>query len=256
MVLTPADPAGGAWIGPRLAELGSSLGAIVPRGFEAYVRILHPVQVDTAAWVSWADVAARAGTTLEALSPWWRVAGARELHDQVEDEPEEGNLPEHAFRVLVEHLAAESGWDAPCVSAVWHGWGHLHDSGKAMFAWRDDGSPIPEPPKPPVGPYSREVLEGPTLELPAREYFTFACALATADAPCRYDQWRAGDLAGWQSPQLLWPLDRSWCVATEVDYDSTLVGGSLPLIEALHADPRFESFRVEASDAIDYGSAE
>lgn len=252
MVLTPVDPVSGAWVGPRLAEFGSCLGAIVPQGFEAYVRILHPVQVDTNTWVSWADVAVRTGTTLEALSPWWRVAGARELHDPVENEPLEGCLPEHSFAALSELLARESGPDAPCVSAVWHGWGHLHGSARTVFAWADDGSPAPEPPPPPTGPYPSEVLEGPTLELPGREYFTFSCTLATADEPSRHDEWRTGDLAGWQSPQLLWPLDRSWCVATEVDYDSTLVGGPARLIDAVLADPRFEAFRVSATDSISY----
>ncbi len=252
MVLTPVDPESGAWIGPRLAEFGTCLGAIVPRDFEAYVRILHPVQVDTDEWISWADVAARAGTTREALSPWWRVAGARELYDRVENEPPEGCLPEHSFAALIEVLATGSGPDAPCVSAVWHGWGHLHGSTRTFFAWADDGSPVPEPPPPPAVPYPAEVLDGPTLELPRREYFTFACTLATADGPSRYDEWRDGDGAGWQSPQLLWPLDRSWCVATEVDYDSTLVGGPARLIDAILADPRLESFHVAPSDAIDY----
>jgi len=250
MTLRPVDPASGAWIAPRLASFGTCLGAIVPLGFEAYARILHPVQVGADAWVTWADVAARAGTPLAALSPWWRVAGRSDWHDQAGEAPLEGCLPEHSFAALVELLAAGSGPDAPCVSAVWHGWGALNGAGRVFFSWADDGSPVDAPPRPPASPYPPEVLDGPTLALPAREYWTFGCTLATADEPSRYDEWRTGDLAGWQSPQLLWPLDRSWCVATEVDYDSTLVGGPACLVDAILADARLEAFAVSPMDVI------
>ena len=42
------------------------------------------------------------------------------------------------------------------------------------------------------------------------------------------------------SPNLWWPEDRQWFVATDIDLDSTYVGGSEALIEALSNDPRFE----------------
>lgn len=262
MALTPADPAIGGWIGSRLAEFGPRVGAIVPQGFEAYARILHPAQLDAEEWLTWDDVARRAGTTLDAVSAWWRVCGARSVHDAHDhaaldplapdlQAPPEGSLPEHLFGVLLELLAAGSDADAPCVSAVWNGWGYA-GGGRATFGWGPDGEPLRDPPAPPTGPYPAEVLDGPLLSLPQREYYTFACTLATADGPSRYDVWRTGDGAGWQSPQLLWPADRSWCVATEVDFDSTLVGGPEHLITAILAEPRLESFRVSASDTITY----
>lgn len=255
MTLRPTDPAAGDWIAPRLAPFGSCFGAVVPQGFEAYVRILHPVQVAADRWVGWADVAARAGTHVEALSPFWRVAGLTGYREHADAAPLEGNLPEHTFLALTDTLAAESvaGRQTACVAALWHGWGHLHGPGSRSIAWLYDGAPVPDPPAPPAGPFPREVLDGPTLELPGREYWTFACTLATADAPGRYDQWRPGDRAGWQSPQLLWPQDRSWCVATEVDYDSTLVGGSRRLVERVLADARLEAFEVDPADDVVLG---
>jgi hypothetical protein len=53
-----------------------------------------------------------------------------------------------------------------------------------------------------------------------------------------------------QSPNLLWPVDPSWCVATEIDFDSTLVGGSARLIEAVLADPRLEALPVRPDDSL------
>jgi len=53
-----------------------------------------------------------------------------------------------------------------------------------------------------------------------------------------------------QSPNLLWPVDRSWCVATEIDFDSTLVGGSAELIAAVLANPDLEAFPVRPDDSL------
>lgn len=36
-----------------------------------------------------------------------------------------------------------------------------------------------------------------------------------------------------QSPSILWPEDNSWVLATEMDFDSTLVAGSGALIREL-----------------------
>jgi hypothetical protein len=52
------------------------------------------------------------------------------------------------------------------------------------------------------------------------------------------------------SANLFWPADRSWCVATEVDFDSTLVGGDTALIAAILAAPELEVWEVEPSDDL------
>ncbi len=48
-----------------------------------------------------------------------------------------------------------------------------------------------------------------------------------------------------RSPQLTWPSDHAWCVATEVDFDSTLVGGSHDLITAVVADRALEALPID-----------
>lgn len=55
---------------------------------------------------------------------------------------------------------------------------------------------------------------------------------------------------------LFWPGDRAWCVATEIDLDSTYVGGSVELIADLLADPRLEAFPAEVTDDVTAGSDE
>ena len=43
------------------------------------------------------------------------------------------------------------------------------------------------------------------------------------------------------SPNLWWPDDRAWFVATEIDYMWTYVGGPQEVIDAVLADPRLEA---------------
>jgi hypothetical protein len=52
------------------------------------------------------------------------------------------------------------------------------------------------------------------------------------------------------APNLIWPADRSWFVASEVDFDSTLVGGSAKLIEAIVECPELEAWWVEPTDSL------
>jgi hypothetical protein len=51
-----------------------------------------------------------------------------------------------------------------------------------------------------------------------------------------------------QSPNLWWPQDRAWFVATEVDHAWTYIGGSRELIGLLMADKRLEILQTKPSD--------
>lgn len=51
-------------------------------------------------------------------------------------------------------------------------------------------------------------------------------------------------------PNLIWPSDHSWFVASEVDFDSTLLGGDAKLVEAIVNSPRFEAWQMEPTDSL------
>jgi hypothetical protein len=51
-------------------------------------------------------------------------------------------------------------------------------------------------------------------------------------------------------PNLIWPADHSWFVASEVDFDSTLVGGSAELVETIVQCPALEAWQVEPTDSL------
>lgn len=102
------------------------------------------------------------------------------------------------------------------------------------------------------GILSDEISRGPQLELPGREYVLFSAAPAAfADpdwvlgAPWRD---RAAEAHGFapaaQHPNILWPADHAWTLVSEIDYDSTVIGGSAELIAAICADQLLEAAQI------------
>lgn len=212
--VSPAD-----WLVDRTSDR-RGLSGIVPGGYPAYVRICHDAS-GPAGRVTWADVAAATG----------RVGGR----------PSEGDLDQPQLASLVEILAPHTGTADNCWFCLWIGWGWL-SGGPSVAVLRSDGSDTPVP-----ASFGSDVLQGPQVRLPGREYLLFNGPL------------RAAVGAGWepepgfrvpQSPNLFWPDDRSWCVATEIDFDSTLVGGSGSLIDDILSSDRLDAWPVSLTDSL------
>ena len=66
---------------------------------------------------------------------------------------------------------------------------------------------------------------------------------------------RGGPSGGISIP-ILWPADRAWLAASDPDLDSTYLGGSNALIEAVLTHPDLEAWRATADDEIVIGSDE
>jgi hypothetical protein len=54
----------------------------------------------------------------------------------------------------------------------------------------------------------------------------------------------------WRSANLWWPDDHAWIVATEVDLNSTYVGGSSACVADLLDNPGLEVLSATAMDGI------
>ena len=171
------------------------------------VRPMHDNQRVTE--ISPATDAQPASWVLRAEVDWWELvrygppgfaAYARIAFSQ-EPEPEVD-----AVRVALASLAAYTTTPASGYAAVWEGWGG------------------PEP-----GPVA------PRLEIPHRTMLLFRGDVrALRDAPAL--AWYGAVEGVRQEPHLVWPEDRAWCLACEVDEEIEFsVGCSVEAFEALAA---------------------
>ena len=56
------------------------------------------------------------------------------------------------------------------------------------------------------------------------------------------------------SPNIWWPEDRAWCVATDIDLFDTYVGGSRECIEAVLGNPDLEALPTTHDARVDIGA--
>ncbi|OLC54075.1 MAG: hypothetical protein AUH85_12630 [Chloroflexi bacterium 13_1_40CM_4_68_4] len=213
--LSPAQ-----WIQERVHPFAQDIGSLVPDVFESYARVLHPARLaapDGERDVTWRQIARANRRLFHPQMQFGNVAGtwsAREPHtSNWSSTPSPGTLTITLARALSRVLVAHTS-SPRCWFAIWDGWGCV----------------------------GRPVL--PKFELPGRAYF-----LAEGDVDdvtqtaCEGNFW-------FQSASLWWPDDRAWLVATEVDLDSTYVGGAAAAIDALLTDPALEAVRADIADGI------
>jgi hypothetical protein len=260
---TDVSPA--EWIGRRLSDWGSGVTSVVPSGFAAYGRIVHrpsahlPDSTAVPGRITWTEVAASTGRVAHPLMQWHAIAAGRDGRPSWDGEqPDEGELDEPQLRALGALLVEFTDTPAEAFHALWNGFGGWSSGGTVMWAtggempavYRDGpelarlpASSQLEPVLPP------EVLGGPLVDLPNREYFLFSGPVVAADDLRATSEFGQPDR---QTPQLWWPMDRAWCVATEIDVDSTLVGGTHQLVDAILAHDDLEAFPVPPDGDLTY----
>ncbi len=271
--------AAGAWLRGRIGAW-ATVGGVAGTGFEAYARVLHPVPgrrlswdddgrgmvprvVDEREW-AWGEVASAVGAVMHPLVQWRRLAdenGFVRLDDGWEvGQTRDGWLDPVLWAALVPHLARVG---APEVTlGFWIGRGDFDGGGRHVtvaLAGDDAGAGFP----PALPEVSADALEararGELLVLPGqegtgREHLMMAGALADLADP----DWGYRAAIGWwgpfrdPAPQLAWPADHAWLVASEIDWDSTIVAGSRALVDAVLADPAVEAFEVGPDDDLSW----
>ncbi|HNV40754.1 MAG TPA: hypothetical protein PLN51_00895 [Ornithinibacter sp.] len=185
------------------------LCSIGPSGFSRYVRVPHPVD----------------------------DGGVGEEHP-------DGIALANLLRVLGRHTSTSQD----CFFGLWDGYGHVH-GGSAVAVlyttrrprWRDLWRQGPQLSVPAAFP--AEVVQGPRVRIPNRDYLLFRGPLLEAG------QWGARGPA-WQDappriPNLMWPADHAWFAATDVDNDWTGIGGSPDLLVELLQHPDIDTQRLD-----------
>lgn len=252
----------GAWLAPRLGPFGGWVGSVVPRGFPAYARLLHPVAGRDGKPTTWAEVCTTTGRRAHALMQWQsiisppraEVSGREASSGEAWDgnEPRTGELVPEALSVLCRILAEHTDPAQACLFALWDGHGWIYGGpsvapleAKATNRALEPGEDTAPAALPPA--FSGEVMAGPRLHHPGRDYLVFTGPL---DAAKDMGWWLGHNWFEPQSPNLFWPAARSWCVATEIDFDSTLLGGDTDLIDAVLAAADLETWPVGPDDSL------
>jgi hypothetical protein len=141
-----------------------------------------------------------------------------------EDDPRRDVLTRTAeqWRVLLELLGAHTQTPDDCYFALWEGW------------------PLPESlrQRPKFG-----VPGG--ARIPARSYFLFRGSLSNAEDWSATDFYSTGQEP--YEPAFVWPADRAWCVACDVDPHWAGIGADEAVITRLIADTRLDAVAADPS---------
>jgi len=212
----------GAWLA-GLMHGWAQVGSVAGHGFEAYVRLLHPrpwERGNEEGWSRrrWADIAARRGRVMHPLVQWERLLEV----DESRHSSDVGWLDPLVLAELAPLLAAATTTPDDVVAGFWEG-----------------GS-------------GQKLRTPAVLELPDRAHVLAQTSLTEVGDPDWGHTLRLGWRNGLRTPslQLLWPEDHAWVLATEIDWDSTIVAGGRALVDAILTDGRFEAFEVPHDDDL------
>ncbi len=233
------DVAAADWIISRLdgESRPQRVTSIVPDGFDAYARLLHP-------WIGrdhgtadrrWSKLAEEsieidATTPHEALDPAAEPQGLQ---------PDAGTLDAESCGNVAGVLTDYTTTPTECWFGYWNGYGRpvpLRSESRRRFgdrcaAFLNRFSLLHR-----ASSAADEV--GPCAQIhPGRCYrLTIGRVLDAAAITDRmFDQ----------SPNIWWPADRAWCLVSEIDFHSTYVAGPQTLVDALVATETLEVLQID-----------
>ncbi|WP_413769015.1 hypothetical protein [Rhodococcus pyridinivorans] len=224
-----ADVSAGDWVTAELTRFGSTVGSLVPPSYPSYTRVLHSamrVERDSgeSVPVRWAEVAAATGAVIHPTVEWFSLLHAGTIRGVGngkstvwDDGPEIGDMPEEQFAALAAVLAEHTDTPDNCWFGFWEGRGAAQSLGLPRF--------------------------GPRVKIPDRENFLVHGTVR--DAVRTLDSW---------GPNLWWPQDRAWFVATDIDLMATYVGSSLDCARALRACSAVEAVETTAANSVTWTS--
>jgi hypothetical protein len=202
------DAAPGAWITVSDSGRGAPLRVcdLVPAGYAAYARILHPVEHPDAGELRWAELARRTGL---AAGPDVSVI---DVLDVAQRQVSAGRIRTTSFLTKAEWRTVGAILERRTDSRRFY-----------VGVWEGRGTP-------------EAARDAALLELPDRRYFL---------ASLPFTSWPSSSVIGdLVLPNLVWPEDRAWFLNSDVDSVATIVGGSAAAIDELVSAPNLEASAV------------
>lgn len=242
-----ADVEAADWIVSRLTDRENRVTDIVPSGFGAYARLLHPAERLARGRppgpLRWREIAAWSGSELTRLSQFHSVALPVHPVDapppwRYPQGPRRGTLTPAEAEILIAILRT-------CTTTPQSCWFCLG----AMYGYRPvvvlaDGTRRYYLMNPPEGarlvtetPMPEEAYARSVVRISEHRYLLYRGRIETA-------------LTGYpgqplnQTANLWWPKDRAWCVGSDPELLWTYIAGSEELVTHLVTESALEVFRV------------
>jgi hypothetical protein len=167
--------------------------------------------------------------------------------------PRRGHLDPDPLVALCDVLVGHTSQADRCFFCLWEGYG-WDSGGESLVAVAPEAEVDVDDLLAQLGSrrLTEEELGAARVDLPGRRYLLFEGSIRDSARSLREcldaGGWPLSEFLAVQSPNLFWPADHAWCVASEIDFDSTLVGGSSELVEAILRRPTLEAWPVEPGD--------
>jgi hypothetical protein len=223
------DPTPAAWVADRLRSPQENVvGSLVPAGYQAYARLFHPAfDSRTGSTIRWEEIARR---NRRIPHPRMQFSAINRLPEDFADDdvvpgPSLGSLPVPQRETLIDLLEPETATAARC------------------WFCTEDGLLVDD----------QGIKE--RVRLPSRATYLLheghidRALVPPPHKPARKYEHLIGPLAE-QSPNLWWPDDRAWFVATVCGLASTYIGGSRGLIDRLLGSSDLEVLETGLMDSV------
>ena len=223
--LTDVTP--GLWVEARLTGTPESMGRLVPEGYAAYARVLHPARNTRDEYVPWSAVAEWSGRVYHPIMSFEGISVPTEgnLRETPpwDHDPRHGSIDEDVALELADLLSRYTDTHELCYFGVWEGYGQ-YSGGTAMLTSDGRGRRLGVP---------RDIRRAQRVKGSGFHYLLYEGALEGILG--FYSHFLA------HPPNVWWPADRAWFVATDVDLNSTYVGASQECISELLDHPSVEA---------------
>jgi hypothetical protein len=220
-----------AWVMDELGPWTTIKGVLPPR-FARYARVFHPAYGQDLVWAGdqvtgkfeqslrWKDVATRQQSNFHPLAQWSNIAASYSQPPRGQDgwqlsPPRLGRIDLTDLAAIASVLQRHTNTPENSFATLWEGHGELDEF----------GSP---------DSLALETKTFRRVPFPGRNSLLFELDVRSLMMP----SWASE--SGWDNgygdpltPQMMWPADRAWFLSSEIDYDSTLIGGSAELLSDL-----------------------
>lgn len=213
----PTSAASAEWIAAACDGSDGTVGALVPNGYPLALRVFAPESRPDGWWSEYRRL-------------YEVIASVGERHTSSPDRAWFAVWEGHGFDRLTTRIA----WRDPAPDDATR---RFRDEQRSQLHSADENR---------NAAIRATLLQVPRFVLPHRTYYLLTGPVSAVSHLCHPEP--RGE---WRNPDLFWPDDRRWFVATDVDFWSLYIGGDSDFVAELSTTVTTPSMVVELGDGIE-----